>query len=628
MANRLEKARSPYLRKAANQPVDWFEWSEEAFKKAKEEDKPILLSVGGVWCHWCHVMAKKCFENEDIAKIINENFVAVKVDRDERPDIDRRYQEFVFATTGTGGWPLTVFLTPDGEPFFGGTYFPPEDGFGMIGFKTLLLKISEMWEKDRESLLKSAKQIVESLKKFSERDFSSNFDFTLIEKGIKAVLDNMDYVNGGIGRAPKFHHAKAFELLLTHYYFTKDEDLIKAVELTLDAMAKGGVYDQLIGGFFRYSTDDRWHVPHFEKMLYDNAELLKLYTIAYQITKKELYRKVAKGIVDYYRKFGVDERGGFYASQDADIGELEEGGYYIFSLEEIKEVLNDEEFRIASLYFGLREGKNVLHVSLDENEISEILGIPVRRVKEIIESAKEKLLEVRERRETPFIDKTIYTNWNGLMIEAMCDYYKSFNDPWAVEVAEKSGERLLKFWDGDVLLHTDDVEGFSEDYIFFAKGLIALFEITQKGKYLNAAVEITKRAVDLFWDHKRGGFFDRKSSGNGLLSLKVKDIQDSPQQSVNGIAPLLLTTLSSVTGTEEFGALAKKSLRAFAGILEKYPLISPSYMISLYAYIRGIYLVKTRRHFEEMLRTFRPFKFVIRDDSELVCEGNVCRSLK
>ena len=618
----LNNARSPYLRKAAEQPVKWLEWCEEAFERAKKEDKPILLSIGGVWCHWCHVMAKKCFEDEDIAEIINRNFVPLKVDRDERPDVDRRYQEFVFATTGTGGWPLTVFLTPDGEPIFGGTYFPPES------FRSLLLRISELWVKKREELLTSAKQVAESLKKYSEADTSGEIGEEVLERGIMGIIAAVDYVNGGIGSAPKFHHAKAFELLLTHYFFTKERDFREAAEISLDAMARGGIYDHLLGGFFRYSTDEQWHIPHFEKMLYDNAELLQLYTVAYQLTGKDSYKRVAEGIVKYYRRAGSDENGGFYASQDADIGELDEGGYYTFTLEELREVLGEQEFRIASLYFGLQSGKNVLRVFLDEVEISRILGMDAWKVREIVESAKQKMLELRERREKPFIDTTIYTNWNGLMIEAMCYYFKAFKDSWAIEAAEKAASRVLRLWNGSELLHTDGVEGFSEDYLFLAKGLVYLYEVTQNEEYLQKAVDITEKALELFWDADRGGFFDRKGEGKGILGLRVKTIQDAPQQSVNGSAGLHLLNLAALTENELYMELAEKALKAFAGLVEKHPLTSPSYLLSLYAFNRGVYLVKTERQFERMLRQYRPFKLVLKHSAEIVCEGKICKSLQ
>ena len=389
MSNRLLKAKSPYLRKSAYQPVDWYEWSEEAFRKAKEDDKPILLSIGGVWCHWCHVMAHESFENEEVARIINENFVPIKVDRDERPDIDKRYQEIVFALTGSGGWPLTVFLTPEGEPFFGGTYFPPEDRWGKPGFKNLLLRILQLWKEDRERLLSLAKQIFQSLEFQNKVSYMSKINKSILDKGLKHILLMIDYQNGGIGSAPKFHHSKIWEFLIYRYFFTKDKNLLKVIELSLDAMAKGGVYDHLLGGFFRYSTDERWIVPHFEKMLYDNAELLQLYSLAYQIIPKKLYERTAKGIVEYYKKEASDPEGGFYASQDADIGLLDEGGYYTFSLKEIEKILSPKELKVAMSYFGIKEtgqmhhdpSKNVLYLHMDEEEVSQKTGIPLDEIK-------------------------------------------------------------------------------------------------------------------------------------------------------------------------------------------------------------------------------------------------------
>ena len=635
--NRLKTARSPYLRKSANQPIDWYEWSEEAFKKAKEEDKPILLSIGGVWCHWCHVMAHECFENQEIAKIINENFVAIKVDRDERPDIDRRYQEVVFALTGSGGWPLTVFLTPEGEAFFGGTYFPPEDRWGRPGFKSLLLRIAQLWKEDKERLINAGKHIYQLMALQSQKSYKGNVGEELLEKGISAILLSIDYQYGGLGDAPKFHHAKAWELLLYRYFFTKNKQLLKVVELSLDAMAKGGVYDHLLGGFFRYSTDQRWIVPHFEKMLYDNAELLQLYSMAYQILPKELYRRTAKGIVDYYRKEATDPEGGFYASQDADIGLLDEGGYYTFSLKELQNILSEDELKVVKLYFDIGEkgelhhdpSKNVLFIAMEEEEIAKTLSMPIERVKSLLESAKLKLLKYREEhREKPFIDKTIYASWNGLMLEAMASYYKVFGDSWAKDFSKKTAERILReLYNGKELEHAQGVEGFSEDYIFLARGLLALFEITQEKRWLEIALDLTLKAIDKFWDQQNWGFFDTKEQGNGLLSIRLKNISDTPTQSVNGSAPYLLLALGSLTDRADLIDFAEKNLQAFARQIEEIPNLSASYLISLYAYLKGIYKVETEEFFEPMLKAFRPFKVVIRKPVRglVVCEGNTCQ---
>ncbi|MCS7083744.1 MAG: thioredoxin domain-containing protein [Aquificaceae bacterium] len=635
--NRLSRERSPYLRASSHQKIDWYPWSEEAFLKAKELDRPILLSIGGIWCHWCHVMAHESFENEEIANIINENFVAIKVDRDERPDIDRRYQEVVFALTGSGGWPLTAFLTPDGEAFFGGTYFPPEDRYGRIGFKNLLLRISELWKGDRHRVLSSAKSISESLRSHSLQNYKDNVGYELLSAGISATLTSIDYNFGGLGSAPKFHHAKAFELLIYHYYFSPSEPLKRAIELSLDAMALGGIYDQLLGGFFRYSTDERWLVPHFEKMLYDNAELLKLYSIAYTVFKKDLYLKVAEGIVRYYKEKSSDPLGGFYASQDADIGNLDEGGYYTFSLEEIESILTSEESRVASLYFGIgpkghmhhNPKKCVLSIAESEERVANLLGLDTFKLKSLIESSKRKLLSYREQnRQEPVIDKSIYSGWNGLMIEALCEYYKLSKDAWSLEFAKLTLDRIQKELIVDSsLMRVIGVDGACEDYIFLARGALSLYELTQTQSYLDLSLWLIKRARELFWDESGWGFFDAKEGNIGLLKLRMKNLHDSPTQSVNGSAPEVLLKLYSLTSKDELLELAEKNLQAFSALVRSYPNISHAYLISLYTYIKGVYKVQTEQFFEAALFKFRPFKIVKKGAGDLICEGQTCRAL-
>jgi len=633
MPNRLISSRSPYLQKSAYQPVDWYEWSEEAFQRAREEDKPILLSIGGVWCHWCHVMAHESFEDPEIAKIINENFVPIKVDRDERPDIDRRYQEVVIALTNSGGWPLTVFLTPDGKAFFGGTYFPPENRWGRPGFKSLLLRIAQLWKEDRARILKSAESIYESLMNYSKQNFKDPVDQDLLQRGISTLLANIDYQWGGIGSAPKFHHAKAFELLLYHNYFNPSPLLQKAITGSLDAMAKGGIYDHLLGGFFRYSTDEKWHIPHFEKMLYDNAELLSLYSIAYKVFGKELYKRSAEGIVNYYKLYGYDPQGGFYASQDADIGVLDEGGYYAFTQKEIESLLSPEELRVFSLYFGLADmphepHKKVPYVYMEEDEVSKATGLNPQEVKNLLESSKRKLLQHREKRQMPYIDKTLYTNWNALMVCGLCDYWKTFDDPWALESAEKTVKRILnQYYKDGMLFHTDSVDGFSEDYIFFCNALLSLYEISQDKTYLEVAVRIMKKAIDLFWDRDGWGFYDTSTSGEGLLDIRLKNLQDTPTQSVNGSAGYTLLLLGTLTGDTTFIDYGEKTLQAFSRFVREVPMVSHSYLISLYAYLKGIYKVETRDYFGQALKLFRPFKFVLRSEVEglVICEGQTCQ---
>lgn len=630
MPNRLVNAKSPYLKKSAHQPVDWYEWCQEAFEKAKREDKPILLSVGGVWCHWCHVMAKESFEDPQIAQIINEHFVAIKVDRDERPDIDRRYQEVVIALTGTGGWPLTVFLTPEGKAFFGGTYFPPEDRWGRPGFKSLLLRIAQLWKEDKDRVIRSAEHIFRELQAFSSTNFKDFLDEDLLRRSIGALLSSIDYQKGGIGSAPKFHHAKAFELLLYHHHFTKEELVKRAISVSLEAMAKGGVYDHLLGGFFRYSTDEDWHMPHFEKMLYDNAELLGLYSLAYQVFGDDLYRYIAEGIVEYYKRYGSDPEGGFYASQDADIGLLDEGGYYTFTEDELESILDSEELEIARLHFGTRSmhsGKMVLYMNLRPEQVAKALNMSEENTKDVIKRLKTKLLNYRENREMPYVDKTIYTNWNGLMIDALCVYYKVFGDGWVLSMAKKTADRLLRerYQEGR-LFHTENVEGYSEDYIFLSYGLLSLFEITQNHTYLRWSKELMDKTIELFWDEQGWGFFDIQRKEEGLLEVKTKPLQDTPTQSANGTAPYVLMLLEAILGDTKYGELAEKNLMAFSKFIKEIPMASPSYILSLQAFLRGIFKVETSEHFERALRAFRPFKVVLKKevDGLLVCEGRTC----
>ncbi|MCX8060529.1 MAG: thioredoxin domain-containing protein, partial [Aquificaceae bacterium] len=586
-----------------------------------------------VWCHWCHVMAHESFENPQIAHIINQHFVPIKVDRDERPDIDRRYQEVVIALTGSGGWPLTVFLTPEGKAFFGGTYFPPEDRWGRPGFKSLLLRIAQLWKEDRQRIFKSAESLYEGLKIYNQRNFKDPVGEDLLQAGLTSLLTSIDYQWGGIGSAPKFHHAKAFELLLYHYHFSPSPTLRKAIELSLDAMAKGGVYDHLLGGFFRYSTDERWHIPHFEKMLYDNAELLSLYSLAYKILGKELYKKTAEGIFEYYRTYCYDPEGGFYASQDADIGLLEEGGYYTFRREEIESLLTPEELRLASLHFGLapmphEPERQVLYLYMEEEEVAQAVGMRLDRVRELLDRAKLKLRSHRESRQMPYIDKTLYTNWNALMVSALCEYYKVFGQPQALQMAEATAKRLLRdHYREGTLYHREGLEGFSEDYLFLSQALIQLFELVQEGTYLETALWLARRAIELFWDDMDWGFYDRAGEGEGLLQVRVKNLQDTPTQSVNGSAGYTLLLLGTLTGQGDLVEYAEKTLQAFSRYVRQVPMVSHSYLISLYAYLKGPVRLETRDFFRRALELFIPFKVVLRSevDGLVVCKGQSCQ---
>jgi uncharacterized protein YyaL (SSP411 family) len=637
MPNRLARARSPYLQRAKDQPVDWFEWGDEAFALAKQLDRPILLSVGGVWCHWCHVMAHESFENIDIASFINDHFIPVKVDRDERPDIDRRYQDAVMNISGSGGWPLTAFLTPEGRVFYGGTYFPPEERWQKPGLKSLLVKLAEIYRDQRDRIEDAANQIYQNALLISSVDMKADLAVNLPDKGISGMLLSLDMNHGGIGGAPKFHHATAFEFLINHLFFEEDDHVRKGIVAALDGMAKGGIHDHLLGGFFRYSTDARWLVPHFEKMLHDNAELLKLYSISYKMFGNEIYRSAAEGIIAYYKKYGLEEAGGFYSSQDADIGLLDEGGYYTFTEAELAQFLDTDEIQAVMLYFGTgKEGKlhhdpskNVLFINTEPGRIAEVMQVSVDTVNKILYSAKRKMLLHREQtREMPYIDKTIYTNWNGLMIEALCIAGNLLVQKAYIAMAEKAARSILaSCYAGGSIMHRDGTPGFLEDYIFFSHGLLELFQAIQNKEYLDIAKNLMDRAIALFWDDEKWGFFDAVQGGPGYMEIRIKNIQDTPVQSANGIAPFVLMLLAEATGDTVYLDYAEKTLKAFAGLAAQQPALSYSYLLSLHAHHQGIYRVETEKFVEQALSEFRPYKFVLKSDVDgvIVCEKGTCR---
>ncbi len=426
--NSLARASSAYLRSAMHQPIQWHEWGEEAFATAQRENKPVLLDIGAVWCHWCHVMDRESYESAEVAAIINQNFIAVKVDRDERPDVDSRYQLAVSAIAGTGGWPLTVFLTPEGKPFYGGTYFPPVDQWGRPSFRKILLAISEAYRERRDEVLESANQTMQMLST-AEGFAGRHADFSprLIGVMVQSALPIFDEKHGGFGGAPKFPHSSAIDLLIDWYTRTREERVLTVITTTLTKMAQGGVYDQLAGGFHRYSVDERWIVPHFEKMAYDNSELLKNYVHGYQLLGHEFYAHVARDIVRWMDEWLSDrEHGGFYASQDADISLDDDGDYFTWTVGEAKAVLTGPEFEAASLHFDINEvgemhhntAKNVLWVAALPEDIAARTGRPVAEVLDLLASAKTRMYAARLQRPTPFVDKTVYVNWNAMCVSA------------------------------------------------------------------------------------------------------------------------------------------------------------------------------------------------------------------
>jgi len=595
--NRLKDSASPYLRSAAHQPIDWYEWGESAFSRAKNEDKPVLLDIGAVWCHWCHVIDRESYENPEIAKIINEHFVPVKVDRDERPDVDSRYQSAISAISGQGGWPLTGFLMADGRPFFGGTYFPPEDAQGRPGFRRVLLAVADAYKHKRDELLKTAEALAEAVAK--AEIFSgarAEFDLGVVETQISSMTQLFDIRNGGFGRSPKFPHASGVELLLERYRQTGEKHLLAMAETTLEKMAKGGVYDQLAGGFHRYSVDERWLVPHFEKMSYDNSELLKNYLHGWQVTRNPFLRETAEGIIGWVNEVLSDQaNGGFYASQDADDSLEDDGDYFTWTLDELRGVLPAAEARIMELHYDVEpQGemhhnpeKNVLWIARDVAEIAKTLGLEEASVRLSIASAKGKMLAARKARPTPFIDQTMYVSWNAMFVSAYLDAARVLHGTIGSnckDFALKTLERMLReTWSKEQSfahrIGGPALRGSLDDQVFGVMALLDAYETTLDAKYFRAAQQTMDLTIEKYGDAEGGGFFDRPSDAPAMGGLEVrrKPFQDSPTPSANSVAAMALTRMHAYTDDRKYHDWAKKTLEAFAGVAPQYGLFAATY---------------------------------------------------
>jgi len=595
--NRLKDSASPYLRSAAHQPIDWHEWGESAFARAESEDKPILLDIGAVWCHWCHVIDRESYENVETAKLINELFVPVKVDRDERPDVDSRYQSAISAISGQGGWPLTGFLMPDGRPFFGGTYFPPEDQHGRPSFRRVLLAVADAYKNKREELLKTADALSEAVAKAEV--FSGargEFDPGVVDGQISSMTQLFDIGNGGFGKSPKFPHASAVDLLLERFRQTGEKHLLAMAETTLEKMAKGGVYDQLAGGFHRYSVDERWLVPHFEKMSYDNSELLKNYLHGSQLIENWRLPQTAGGIVAWVNDVLSDRtNGGFYASQDADYSLEDDGDYFTWTLDEVRAVLSQEEARVIELYFDVEAqgemhhnpAKNVLWVARDLKEIAETLKTTWESTNLHALTAERKMLEARLKRPTPFVDKTMYVSWNAMFVSAYLEAERVLTDSAYLgcrEFALKAMDRMLReAWSKENgfahRIGGPALRGSLDDQVFGAIALLDSYEATLDAKYFQAAGHTMDVTIEKYGDADRGGFFDRASDAPpmGGLEVRRKPFQDSPTPSANSVAVMALTRMHSYTDDPKYYDWAKKTLEAFAGVAAQYGLFAATY---------------------------------------------------
>ena len=595
--NRLKDSASPYLRSAAHQPIDWHEWGDDAFEAAKSQDKPILLDIGAVWCHWCHVIDRESYENPDTAKIINERFVPVKVDRDERPDVDSRYQSAISAISGQGGWPLTGFLMPDGRPFFGGTYFPPADMGGRPSFRRVLLAVADAYKNKRDELQKTAESLSEAMVKAEVFSGArAKFDLGVVDAQVSSLTQLFDLRNGGFGKEPKFPHASGVDLLLERYRQTGEKHLLAMAETTLEKMAKGGVYDQLAGGFHRYSVDERWLVPHFEKMSYDNSELLRNYLHGWQTTQNPLLRETAEGIIGWVNEVLSDqERGGFYASQDADYSLDDDGDYFTWTLEELRAVFPQAEARVMELYYDVEErgemhhnsAKNVLWIAHGPAEIARTLKLEEGDVRLTIAAGKRKMLAARKPRPTPYVDQTKYVSWNAMFVSAYLDAARVLGG----EVGRNCREFALKTMDLILRETYSEEHGFGhrvdgpplrgslDDQVFAVMALLDAYEATLDGKYFQAAKRTMDVTIDKYGDAENGGFFDRASDAPAMggLELRRKPFQDSPTPSANSVAAMALTRMHAYTDDPKYSEWAERTLEAFAGVAPQYGLFAATY---------------------------------------------------
>ena len=613
--NSLARAASAYLRSAMHQPVKWMEWGEEAFAHAKAEDKPILLDIGAVWCHWCHVMDRESYESAATAKIINDHFVAVKVDRDERPDVDTRYQAAVSAISGQGGWPLTAFLTPEGKPYFGGTYFPPGDQHGRPGFPRVLLTMAEAFQNRRDEVNESAGSVIAAIEhneSFMGR--SGNPGPELVAKLVESALKQFDARSGGFGSQPKFPHSGAIDLLLdvaSRVSGSGAENVGAAAKnaamVTLQKMSRGGIYDHLAGGFHRYSVDDQWVVPHFEKMAYDNSELLKNYVHAYQTFVEPEAARVAREMILWIDEWLSDrERGGFYASQDADFSLDDDGDYFTWTCDEARAVLTAEELAVASAYYDIGEigdmhhnpAKNVLHVRGTLEGVAKSNGITLDVARERLAVAKTKLYAARLQRPTPYVDKTIYVAWNGMMISAYLAAGRVLDLPEVRAFALKSLDRVLaEAWDAKagmahVVAYGEQggagarVAGVLEDYLAVGHAALDAWETTGEMRYFSAAETIMESALKRFYDVTGCGFFDTEIAAEGevrlgALTTRRKPLQDSPTPAGNSVGAALLLRLEALNGREDYSVKALETLETFAGVVEHFGLFAASYGLAL-----------------------------------------------
>jgi hypothetical protein len=592
--NRLLDSPSAYLRSAAHQPIHWYPWGSEAFAAAASADKPVLLDIGAVWCHWCHVMDGESYENPELAAFLNEHFVCIKVDRDERPDVDARYQRAVQTITRQGGWPLTAFLTPQGEAFFGGTYFPPDGKYGRPGFRSVLASVLDAYRARRDQILAQAQAIRRVVEEDLDEGAPGNLSGAMVDQAVDQVVQLFDPVNGGFGSQPKFPHPGALGLLLHRWHDQPSDQIRTIIDRTLQGMGRGGMYDQLGGGFHRYSVDARWIVPHFEKMSYDNSELLKTYLDAYALFGTEEYAEVARGIVRWVREVMADPEGGYAASQDADVGLEDDGDYFTWSREEAAAALTPDEMEVAAAHYDIGTagemqhdpGKNVLFISAPVQAIALRTGRSEEATDALLQAARQKLRAERERRKAPFVDRTRYTNWNAMMASAMLRAAAVLGDQWSREHALLTLTRLRReSAGGDAVAHTPGgVAGLLDDQVQTAAGALDAYETTGDRAWLEWSVRLMDRVWADYRDSAGGGLFDTargRPDGTGLLPARAKPVQDTPTPSPNGVAGIVLARLHELTGDARWKEGGEELLGAFAGRAGELGLYAATYLLAV-----------------------------------------------
>ena len=604
--NQLINETSPYLLQHAHNPVDWYAWGDEAFKKAKDEDKPVLVSIGYSACHWCHVMEHESFENEATAAIMNEHFISIKVDMEERPDVDQIYMMFVQLTTGRGGWPMNVFLTPDKLPFFGGTYFPPVNRYNMPSWQQILVSVADAYRNKRDELMTSVVDILGEMRRVGISEFSpAGLSTELLDSAFASFDRSFDATNGGFGGAPKFPPAMSLEFLLRYWKRTGNERALEIVKKTAQKMANGGIYDQLGGGFHRYSVDAVWLVPHFEKMLYDNAQLIRIYLHLYQITKDEFFRRTATETLEYVRREMFDPSGGFYSTQDAD-SEGVEGKFFVWTPTEVVEILGEGDGGIFNFYYdvseeGNFEEKNILNVKnpvatapgSDTSEVAKALKISESDLTAILERGRKKLFTEREKRIKPFRDEKVLTAWNGLMLAAFAEASAVLDNKEYLEVAKQNADFILANLQKPVGMEGRDIQlesatladpkllrtwkdgraklnAYIEDYANLADGLVDLFQVSGEVRYLKEAKRLADLMITEFWDEENGGFFFTANDHEELI-VRTKDFYDNATPSGNSIAADVLLKLAKLTSDEKYERFASTVLRLAAAQLKRHP---------------------------------------------------------